>query len=194
MKIVKKLVTMVLAATLVIGTAVTAFGATVDNVTAALTNAGASSTQIAAAKDYLTKNSFDATKLDTVVTNINEASATLKAAGITDLTNISTTKLTANVKAKVLANAEAAAAAVGATVNVTKSGDKVEIAVVGKDGSTVVSANFTKTTGTTTVTTPATTLQHTATNYASLLVAGFVLVLAAAASFIVLKKKEVALN
>lgn len=205
MKLRKKLLTIALTAALTIGATVTAFAATTkDDVISALKAAGATADQVTAATNYLNSSSADLTKLDDVKAQIDTVSAVLKNAGVTDVT-----KLSSADKATVIAAVQAAATDVKANVAVSTDSTtgKRDLTVKDASGNTLVTitgaqaastnpaAGATATAATTTTTASAgASLQHTATNYGNLMVVGAVLVLGAAGSFALLKRKSVSLN
>ena len=179
---------------LTIGATVTAFAATTkDDVISALKAAGATADQVTAATNYLNSSSADLTKLDDVKAQINTVSAVLKNAGVTDVT-----KLSAADKATVVTAVQAAATDVKANVAVSTDSTtgKRDLTVKDASGNTLLTVTGAQATAATSdkVTSANTTLQHTATNYGNLMVVGAVLVLGAAGSFSLLKRKSVSLN
>lgn len=181
MKLSKKLLGLLVTATLVVGTSVTAFGATNSDVITALTNAGVDSSIISQAKSYLSTHTIDSAKLADAVTEIG----IVKDAGVKNLSDYNAlVKSNPTLAAKVAAAAKAAAADAGVTV--TKSSDGT---LTIKDGSGNVlatdSANNVFSGN----------LPATATNYGNILVLGAILAAAGAAGTVVVaKKREVVAN
>jgi hypothetical protein len=116
MKLSKKLAGLVLTASLVLGTSVTAFAAPNDDVIQALKDAKAPQTYIIQAENYLKTNTITAAQATSVKAEITKANDVLKAAGTTDLT-----KLSAAQKATVLAAVTEAGKDLGLTVNIGKA-------------------------------------------------------------------------
>ena len=149
MKFYNKLSGLVLAAAIVVGTTSTAFAATNNEVLEALKNAGVSSTQLATAENYLKSNQIDAAALDTVKTKIDAVTTLANSKGITDVT-----KLSAEDKATVVSNIQAAATAIGLNATVSTVDGKGVISLTDTNGKVVasfgsnVNGSAMKTTGT----------------------------------------------
>ncbi|MDT8718336.1 hypothetical protein IAI10_16845 [Clostridium sp. 19966] len=175
MKLRKGLFSAATAAALILGTSLPAFAATNSDVITALNNTGAAQSYVSEAQTYLNQHSVSAATLDTVVSNINAAAPKIKAAG-GDLS-----KLSAADKASVKSNILAAASALGLTANF-EGGNKVVL----KDstGATVFSTDSSQPTGTS--------MAQTATNYGNLIAIGAFLIVAAAGSTVLMKKKSLA--
>lgn len=138
MKLSKSLTSLVLSASLVIGSSVTAFAGTPnEDVIQALKDAKVPATYLIQAENYLKTTTLTADQAAAVKTEITSASAVAKAAGVTDLT-----KLSVADKNKVLADVEQAGTAIGLTVDLTKQSNG-QYAVVAKDASGAVVLNFT---------------------------------------------------
>lgn len=137
MKLSKKLASMVVAASIVLGTSVTAFAAPNDDVISALKNAKVPATYLIQAENYLKNNTLTADQASAVTSKINDAASVLKTAGVTDIT-----KLSAAQKQQVIADATSAGSAIGLTVTTAKQSNGT-YAVVAKDASGNTVANFT---------------------------------------------------
>ena len=137
MKLSKKLAGLVLTASLVLGTSVTAFAAPNDDVIQALNDAKVPQTYIIQAENYLKTTTITAAQATSVKAEITKANDVLKAAGTTDLT-----KLSAAQKATVLAAVTEAGKDLGLTVSIDKtSAGAYEITAADSTGKEVI--NFT---------------------------------------------------
>lgn len=182
MKLGKKLLGLVVAATLVVGTSVTAFAATVNDVTTALTNAGVASTYVAQAQTYLNSKNFTAAQLDTVKADV----AIVVAKNVKTVADYNA--LSAADKTAVANAVKDAATTVGLTVTASGTG------FVAKDstGTAIITLADAATSDTAATGKAANT---TATNYGNILAVGAALAIAGAAGTVVAaKKREVVAN
>jgi phosphatidate phosphatase PAH1 len=184
MKFNKKLLSIIVATSLVFGTSVTAFAATNNEVITALTSAGADSTTISTATSYLNSHSSSASSLDTVVSEIKA----VQAKGVTSLAQYNA--LSTADKAIVAADIKAAASALGITI--TKNADGTftatdstgtVIETIGTTGTTAGVAGQSAVTGQAANT--------TATSYGNLLALGAFVAVAGAGALVFSKKKEI---
>lgn len=187
MKFGKKLLTSVVAASLVLTTSVTAFAATKDDVITALQNAYVAQPYIARTRVYLNQHDVSASQLDIVVANINAAAPKLRAVK-GDISKLSTAD-----KKAIQANITAAANAVGLTVSFIGNQTAVlkdaagNIIFIGK-GNPVHPTKATSTSQPI-----GNTLAKTATNYGDFAALGaFLIATAAAGSVVVARKKQLA--
>lgn len=187
MKLSKKLLSLLVTATLVVGTSITAFAATNSDVITALKNAGADSNTITAATNYLNSHSVDAA---TAVNDINNLSAkypSVKSAA--DYNNLS-----ASDKQAFATDAKAVASDLGLTLTKNSDGSLTVkdstgavVETIGTTGTVTAGPNYSGQTGTAGNT--------TATNYGTILAVGAALAFAGAAgTAVVAKKKDVAAN
>lgn len=184
MKFNKKLLSIIVATSLVFGTSVTAFAATNNEVITALTSAGADSATISTATSYLNSHSSSASSLDTVVSEIKA----VQAKGVTSLAQYNA--LSTADKAIVAADIKAAASALGITI--TKNADGTftatdstgtVIETIGTTGTTAGVAGQSAVTGQAANT--------TATSYGNLLALGAFVAVAGAGALVFSKKKEI---
>ncbi|AGK95851.1 hypothetical protein [Clostridium pasteurianum] len=187
MKFSKRLLTAVVAASLVIGTSVTAFGATKDNVITALQNARVAQPYISQARVYLNQHDVSASQLDVVVANINAAAPKLQAV------NGDVSKLSAADKKTVQANITAAANAIGLTVSFIGNQTAVLKDAAGNVIFTGTGNPVHPTNANSTSQPVGNTLAKTATNYENFAALGaFLIATAAAGSVVVAKKRQLA--
>lgn len=136
MKLSKKLLSGIVAASLVIGTSITAFAATNDDIISALKNAKVPQTYLIQAQNYLNSANVTSDQANTVVSKINSAAAVMSAAGTTDVTKLSDAD-----KQAVLNDINSAASSVGLTATISKSSNGTNTIVM-KDATGNVVANF----------------------------------------------------
>lgn len=137
MKLSKKLAGLVLTASLVFGTSVTAFAAPNDDVIQALKDAKVPQTYLIQAENYLKTTTVTAAQATSVKSEITKAADVVKAAGTTDLTKLSDAQ-----KAQVLAAVSEAGKDLGLTVNVTKASNGAYV-IAAKDATGKEVVNFT---------------------------------------------------
>lgn len=174
MKLTKKLASLVLACSIVVGTSVTAMAATPnEDVIAALKAAKVPATYLIQAENYLKTATLTADQATAVKAQVTAVSNILTTAGVTDVTKLSTAD-----KNKVIADITAAGTAVNLTVNATKQSDG-KYAIIAKDttGNTVV--NFT-----------AAEVKQTGVN-TTVIYAGALMIILAAGSVFVLRRNSV---
>lgn len=175
MRILKRLAPLAVAAT-ILTSSVTAFAATQADVIKALKSAGVPEVYVIKAENYFKTNTLTETQNSAVVGQINEAKDIVKAAGTTDYT-----KLSQGDKEKVLNAIEAAASAANLNVSVTKDASgKAVITLVDAKGQVVVAANASELD-----------LKKTG-NDSTVLVLGAFMVIAAAGSLLVVRRKVTA--
>lgn len=138
MKLQKKLVSLALAAGLVLTSAVTAFASPADDLQSALQNAGVPSSQLSKVVEYLQKATITQAQADAAIAKINDAATV--ANGATDLTKLST-----SAKDQIKNDITAAASQLGLTADLsTKNSDgKTVVLVKDNSGATLVSADST---------------------------------------------------
>lgn len=178
MKFRNKLFTAALTLTLAIGTSVTAFAATKDDVISALEGAGASSSQIASARSYLDSSASDDSNYDDIIAQINTVGSIMRSAGTTHMSQLS-----ASDKAKVMAAIQAASGDIKGNYSYSSNG----VALKDGNGNTILSTGSDGTVS-------GNSMQHTSTNYGDLMVFGSILVLGAAGTFALRNKKSVSNN
>jgi hypothetical protein len=145
MKISRKLTSLCLTAAIMIGTSVTVFAAPNDDVITALKDAKVPQTYIIQAENYLKTTTITAAQATIVKTQINAAAEVAKAAGITDITKLSTAD-----KDKLMANVTTAGKAIELNISFAKQSDgKYALAATDKNGKSVInfSAKEVKQTG-----------------------------------------------
>ncbi|NTW70815.1 MAG: hypothetical protein HGA49_01050 [Eubacteriaceae bacterium] len=171
MKSLRKLTTALLALLLTFGIATPAFAASESDIISALKDAKMPQTYIIQTENYLNANEVTSAQADTIIAEIKKADAIMAAAGTTDVT-----KLTESDKTKVLEYIKNAAGAIGLTVTVeARANGYFEFTFKDASGNivSVFTSNQVKQTG--------------ANNL--LFAAGIALMITAAASSLVLRKK-----
>jgi len=137
MKLTKKLTTLILTLSLVIGTSITVFAAPNDDVIAALKNANVPSTYVIQAENYLNTTTLTSAESSAVIAKIADAKSIVAASGVTDVT-----KLSAADKSAILADITSAGSAIGLNVSVTKLANG-QFSIVSKDQSGTIVGSFT---------------------------------------------------
>ena len=137
MNLTKKLTTLILSLSLVIGTSITVFAAPNDDVIAALKNAKVPTTYVIQAENYLNTTTLTAAESAAVIAKISDAKSIVAASGVTDVT-----KLSAADKSAILADITSAGSAIGLTISVTTLANG-QYSIVAKDQSGTIVASFT---------------------------------------------------
>jgi LPXTG-motif cell wall-anchored protein len=217
MKIRKKAIGFILTAALIIGSSMSILASPVDDVRAALENAGVPASQTSNAIEYLQKVNITTAQASAVIAKINAIQAVESATGVTDLT-----KLSAANKTTVENDALAAAAEIGLTASFSKNADGKTIMTIVDSSNNVIASigsataasiitnlNATNIAALKNAVTAALTfsnnpdkakfsavngsaMKQTGTNYGNMMVAGVLLVAAAALSFGFKKKTVIA--
>lgn len=176
LKIFKKLTMLSLMLLFTFGLSTTAFAATNDDVISALKNAGANDAIITQAENYFKTTTVDSSKLDDVVTQINNVKDLMNSKGVKDAT-----KLSASDKQTVLDDVTKAAEDVGLTAKISTGSDgKREVVLINSEGKTVsvIDGNGNL-------------LAKTSTKNYTFLLAGLLLISAAGLVFITGKRKSI---
>lgn len=138
MKLQKKLLSLALAAGLVLASTVTAFASPADDLQTALQNAGVPSTQLSKVVEYLQKTTITQAQADAAIAKVEDAAKV--ANGATDLAKLSTA-----AKDQIKSDITAAASQLGLTADLsTKNSDgKTVVVIKDSNGTTLVSADST---------------------------------------------------
>jgi hypothetical protein len=170
MNLTKKLATLFLTLSLIVGTSIVAFAAPNDDVISSLRNAKVPQTYIIQAENYLKTTTLTQAQSTAVIEKISQATDIVTASGVKDLTMLSEAD-----KNAILADIVAAGNSIGLTVNVTKESNG-QFLVVAKNisGNSVLnfSSNEVKQTG----------LNNT------LVFAGILMIILAASSVFILRR------
>jgi hypothetical protein len=137
MKFSNKLASLFLTAAIVVGSTVTAFAATNDEVIKALKDAKVPATYIIQAENYLKTTELTAEEVTAVKSQISTVEKITETAGVKDLS-----KLSSADKDKVIAAVKEAGKAIDLVVNVQKQSNG-QLEIVAKDATGKVVASFT---------------------------------------------------
>lgn len=170
MKLRKKLVTLALSLSLVLGTSVTAFAAPNDDVIQALKDAKIPQSYITQAENYLKTTTLTAAQATAVQAQVTKAADVMKAVNVTDAT-----KLTDSQLQTVLTAVKDAGTAINLNITVAKESNG-SVSIVAKD-----------TAGNTVVTFSTTDVKQTGANN-TIFIAGILFIVLAAGSVIAVRK------